>query len=183
MRDMDRLLLHVCCAPCSGAIIEKLCNEGAKPAVFFSNSNIAPESEYNLRLAECRRYCRKFDIEVFEDEYDHAGWLTAVKGYEREPERGERCLRCFRYRLERAARFAAGHGFTVLTTSLASSRWKDLGQVDQAGSFACGLFPNVEWWGQNWRKNGLQQRRSEIIREQDFYNQTFCGCEFSHHRL
>ena len=53
------------------------------------------------------------------------------------PERGPRCLECFKFRLLRAARYAATHGYTLLTTTLASSRWKDLGQVDAAGRWAC----------------------------------------------
>ena len=53
------------------------------------------------------------------------------------PERGPRCLECFKFRLLRAARYAATHGYTILTTTLASSRWKDLGQVDTAGRWAC----------------------------------------------
>ena len=132
-----------------------------------------------LRLAECRRYCEKFGLELEEDEYDHGAWLAAVKGREGEPERGERCLQCFRFRLERAAKAAAARSLHTLSTSLASSRWKSLEQVDEAGRFACGLFPDVEWWGKNWREGGLQERRNEIIKEQNFYNQTFCGCEFS----
>ena len=78
---------------------------------------------------------------------------------------------------------ARENGFGVLTTSLASSRWKDLEQVDRAGAFACSLFPGVAWWGQNWRVCGLQERRNEIIKEQNFYNQNFCGCEFSKNKL
>ncbi len=39
----------------------------------------------------------------------------------------------------------------------------------------------VIWWPQNWRKGGLQERRNEVIREQGFYNQNWCGCEFSRH--
>ena len=174
-----KILLHSCCAPCSGAILEHLVGSGAYPLVFFSNSNIFPKAEYDLRLSELVRYARKVGVEVIEDEYDHEAWLAAVKGFEKERERGARCLRCFRFRLERAARYAGEHGFEVLTTTLASSRWKDLSQVDDAGLYACSLFPGVTWWGRNWRKGGLQQRRSEIIREQCFYNQTFCGCEFS----
>lgn len=173
------MLLHTCCAPCSGAIIETLVKNGIRPAVFFSNSNITPFEEYDKRRAEVYRYAEVFGLEVIDDDYDHAGWRCATRGLEREPERGARCLQCFRYRLVRAARYASTHGYHVLTTALASSRWKDLAQVDEAGSYACSLFPNVIWWGQNWRKGGLQQRRGEIIREQNFYNQTFCGCEFS----
>lgn len=182
----DSLLLHSCCAPCSGAIVEYLVGSGLHPTVFYSNSNIVPEEEYRLRLAELRRYCDSLGVEVVEDDYDHADWLLGTRGLENEPERGARCLQCFRYRLLRAARYAASRGIHVLTTSLASSRWKSLEQVDEAGTWACGEVNAVTggaagliWWPRNWRKGGLQERRSEIIREQEFYNQLFCGCEFS----
>ena len=177
--DRSKLLLHVCCAPCSGAILERLLQEGDRPVVFFSNSNIVPKEEYDLRLSEVRRYASSLGVEVIEDEYNHEAWLEAVKGFESAPERGERCLRCFRFRLGRAAAYAAGSGFTLLSTSLASSRWKSLAQVDEAGSDACSGFPSLEWWGRNWRKGGLQERRNAIIRECAFYNQRYCGCEFS----
>lgn len=173
------MLLHSCCAPCSGAIIECMDANGLKPVIFFSNSNISTREEYDKRLAEVRRYASEFGLDVIDDVYDHASWLEAVKGLEREPERGKRCEACFRFRLERAARYAAENGFGVLTTSLASSRWKDMKQVNAAGEEACLGIPGILWWPQDWRKGGLQPRRSEIIREQNFYNQNYCGCEFS----
>lgn len=176
----EMVLLHACCAPCSGAIIETMLSEGLSPTVFYSNSNIYPVAEYERRRDECRRYCDLMSVPFVEDEYDHAGcWLSGVKGLEQEPERGGRCLKCFTLRLERAARYASEHGFKVLTTTLASSRWKNLDQVNEAGLKACEPWPGLEWWPRNWRKGGLQERRNQIIREQGFYNQNFCGCEFS----
>ncbi len=177
-----KTLLHSCCAPCSGAIVEWMLDNGIRPTVFFSNSNIDSLEEFDKRLAELRRYCDSLGVELAVDEYDHEGWLSAVKGLENAPERGPRCLQCFKYRLHRAAQYASGHGFERLTTSLASSRWKSLEQVDEAGAFAVG-GTGVEWWPRNWRKGGLQPRRDEIIKEQDFYNQTWCGCEFSHREI
>ena len=200
-----RLLLHSCCAPCSGAIVEALAeaykaagrNPAEEMAIFWSNSNIYEKEEYDKRRAEILRYAGLFGIEVIDDDFDHSAWRTEVaSGREDAPERGARCLECFRFRLLRAARYAAGHGFGTLTTSLASSRWKCLEQVDEAGAWACAHVADgvlakssaedhqaaskgVQWWGRNWRKGGLQPRRSEIIREQNFYNQTFCGCEYS----
>ncbi len=174
-----KILVHSCCAPCSGAILEYLVQHGVHPVVFFSNSNIVPSAEYDKRYGEILRYARLLGLEIVNDEYDHASWRCAIRGWEGEPERGRRCLACFRFRLERAAKYASEHDFDVLTTTLASSRWKDLSQVDEAGEWACSLFPGVTWWGRNWRKGGLQQRRSEIICEQQFYNQNYCGCEFS----
>ena len=178
-----KVLLHCCCAPCSGAVVECLIQNGIRPALFFSNSNIVPQEEYVKRRGELERYAKLFDLECIDDEYDHEAWLDFVlkrKEMAEAPERGPRCLECFKFRLLRAAQYAAAHGYDVLTTTLASSRWKSLEQVDEAGRWACKEI-DVLWWNQNWRKGGLQPRRAEIIREQDFYNQTWCGCEFSEH--
>ena len=177
------VLLHTCCAPCAGAIAEALSQSGAGTAIFFSNSNITPRAEYDRRLAEVYRLAERFGLEVIEDEYDHDAWKDAVRGLEDEPERGGRCLQCFRYRLSRAAAYASSHGFDTLTTALASSRWKSLEQVDEAGREACAAVEGVQWWGRNWRKGGGQVRRDEINREMSFYNQTFCGCEYSNKKI
>ena len=182
-----RVLLHTCCAPCSSAIIEIMLRQGIVPTVFYSNSNIFPLEEYRHRKDECTRYAQSLGIEIIDDDYEHDHWRNcAARGLENEPERGARCLECFKYRLLRAAQYASDHGYTVLATTLASSRWKDLSQVDEAGRWAClqvnSSHPHREpvlWWGQNWRKGGLQERRGEIIKEMGFYNQRYCGCEYS----
>lgn len=177
-QNCSRILLHSCCAPCSGAILEWMVQNGVRPAVFFSNSNIVPKEEYDLRRQEITRYAESMGLTVIDDDYDHDEWLQHVKGLENEPERGSRCMECFKFRLRRAALYAAGHGYDALATTLASSRWKSLEQVNAAGGWACEGLP-VTFWAGNWRKGGLQPRRNEIIREQNFYNQNFCGCEFS----
>lgn len=179
MEGESKILLHACCAPCSSAIVEYLVHKGITPTIFYSNSNIFPIGEYDIRKNECVRYANALGLEVVSDEYDHNQWECIAKGLEKSPERGDRCLQCFRFRLERAARYAHEHGFKVLATTLATSRWKDLNQVNGAGEYACSLFPDVTWWAQNWRKGGLQERRNQIIKEYGFYNQLYCGCEFS----
>ena len=174
-----RVLLHTCCAPCSSAIIEIMLRQGITPTIFYSNSNIFPLEEYLHRKEECTRYAQSLGLEIVDDDYAHEDWRCgAARGLENEPERGARWLACFKYRLRRAALYASEHGFTVLTTTLASSRWKDLAQVDEAGRWACEGLP-VTWWGQNWRKGGLQDRRNQLIKELNFYNQQYCGCEYS----
>lgn len=175
-----KILLHACCAPCSGAIVECLLANGFKPTLYYSNSNIYPSQEYEIRKSECMRFCSQMGIDFVEDPYVHDEWLAAVaQGREGEPERGSRCQECFAYRLSRAAEYASAHGFNLLTTTLASSRWKSLEQINAAGSLACSKVEGVLWWDINWRKGGLQERRGQIIREQNFYNQQYCGCEFS----
>ncbi len=173
-----KILLHTCCAPCSSAIIECLLRSGIEPIIYYCNPNIYPFEEYEIRKAECSRYAAELGLEIVDADYDHQAWLCAVKGLEGEPERGGRCMRCFELRLDRAAEYAAARGIDVVSTTLASSRWKSLEQINAAGNAAAARY-GVIWWDQNWRKGGLQERRNEIIREKNFYNQLYCGCEFS----
>lgn len=182
--SQERILVHCCCAPCSTAIIEWMADEGLRPGIFFSNSNIVPFSEYLKRRDELVRYSATYGLEIINDDYDHKAWLEFVHtevsplDLAEIPERGPRCLACFKFRLDRAARYGRAHGYTMLTTTLASSRWKDLSQVDEAGSLAA-KSNQMKWWNQNWRKGGLQERRGILIRECGLYNQDYCGCEFS----
>ena len=184
------VLLHTCCAPCSSAIIEALMQNGITPVIYYCNPNIYPQEEYEIRKNECTRYAQSLGLEIVDADYDHENWLDAVKGLENEPERGGRCLKCFKLRLLRTAQYASERGIKVITTTLASSRWKSLDQINEAGRWACqqpilvrrsSAAPHDEviWWDQNWRKGGLQERRLQIIKEYDFYNQLYCGCEFS----
>jgi len=181
------VLLHTCCAPCSSAIIEAMVSSGITPVIYYCNPNIYPYEEYEIRKNECTRYAQSLGLEIVDADYDHENWLEAVKGLENEPERGGRCLRCFKLRLLRTAEYARARGIKVITTTLASSRWKSLDQINEAGLWACRkvaegpleMTDDVVWWDRNWRKGGLQERRLQIIREYDFYNQLYCGCEFS----
>ena len=173
------VLLHACCAPCSSAIVECMLRNGMKPTVYFSNSNIYPQQEFDIRKHELMRFLEAQQVPYVEDEYDHEEWLATIRGLEKEPERGSRCSMCFQYRLTHAAKYAQEHGFHLLTTTLASSRWKNIKQIDAAGHIAVEGCPDVEWWDMNWRKGGLQNRRGELLRQNEFYNQLYCGCEFS----
>jgi predicted adenine nucleotide alpha hydrolase (AANH) superfamily ATPase len=173
------LLLHACCAPCSAAVIEWLLNEDIRPALFFFNPNIYPVEEYEIRKNELKRYAKTLGIEFIDGDYDHELWLRAVKGLEDQPERGSRCMECFKLRLRTTAERASERGFAKIATTLASSRWKNPEQIAVAGKWAVAQFSNVEFWDRNWRKGGLSERRRILLRENGFYNQQYCGCEFS----
>ena len=184
--NADRVLLHTCCAPCSSAIIEFLLEHHVTPVVYYCNSNIYPHEEYLKRKQECTRYAESLCLEIIDDDYNHEDWLAWIQGLENQPERGSRCMECFKYRLLRSARYASERGINVLTTTLASSRWKSLEQINAAGTWACRTVnesgtedSQVIWWNRNWRKGGLQERKNQLIKENDFYNQLWCGCEFS----
>lgn len=178
-----RVLLHSCCAPCSSAIIECLLANGIRPTVYYFNPNIYPREEYEIRKAEAIRYTQMQGVDFVDADYNYPAWRDSMKGMENEPERGGRCLKCFLLRLTQTARYASEHGFTLFTTTLASSRWKNIAQIEEAGRMAAARHPGTMYWKQNWRKGGLQNRRNELLRLHDFYNQQYCGCEFSMRRL
>ena len=176
---VTEILLHTCCAPCSSAIVEYLLALGVRPALFFYNPNIYPEAEYYKRKEESIRHALLLGLPFIDADYDHAKWLERVKGMANEPERGVRCLQCFLLRLTASALFADENGFKVFATTLASSRWKNITQINEAGESAAALFPNLVFWAHNWRTGGLSERRNELIRKYDLYNQSYCGCEYS----
>ena len=185
--DCDRVLLHACCAPCSSAIVEWLVQHDVRPTIYYYNPNIWPLEEYEIRKQESKRHAESLGLEWIDGDYDHDAWLEGVCGLESEPERGRRCEQCFTLRLTATARKAAELGIPYFATTLASSRWKSLDQINRAGLMA-EQVANVQrstfnvqckFWPQNWRKGGLQERRNQLLKEYNFYNQQYCGCEFS----
>ena len=173
-----KILLLSCCAPCSAAVIEKLKNDGMDFEVVFFNPNIHPVTEYIKRRDEQLRYCEELGVKCIELEYEPEKWFDAVKGFENEPERGKRCAICFYYRLKMVMEFAKANGFDGVASVLGVSRWKDLNQVNRAGDKASQEVgvPYIEIEG---RKNGMQQRRIELIKEWEMYSQDYCGCVYS----
>ena len=173
------VLLHACCAPCSSAIVEWLMNNGVRPTIFYYNPNIWPREEYEIRKNESKRHAESLGIQWIDGDYHHENWCQHMKGLENEPERGSRCQECFTLRLTATARKAQELGIPFFATTLASSRWKSLEQIERAGLLAEQAVGGVTFWAQNWRKGGLQERRNQLLKENQFYNQQYCGCEFS----
>lgn len=179
----EKILLHSCCAPCSSAILEWLLNNGYEPTVFYFNPNIFPQKEYLVRKEECVRYCKKLGVKMIDGDYDHTLWRETVKGLEDEPERGARCRQCFGLRMRATAKMAQQLGIERFTTTLAGSRWKRQDQIREAANEAASLYPGTQYWDKDWRKGGLQERRGELLKQEKFYNQLWCGCEFSMQHL
>jgi len=175
----SEVLLHACCAPCSSAIVEWLLQHGVKPTIFYYNPNIYPLEEYEIRKQESKRHAESLGIRWIDGDYHHEDWRSSVCGLESEPERGRRCEQCFTLRLMETARKAQELGIRYFATTLASSRWKSLEQIERAGLKAQQTVESVTFWAQNWRKGGLQERRNQLLKEYGFYNQQYCGCEFS----
>lgn len=173
------VLLHACCAPCSSAIVEWMMANQVRPVIYYFNPNIWPREEYEIRKQESKRHAESLGLTWIDGDYNHEEWRNGVCGLENEPERGRRCERCFTMRMIAAAREAKKQGLKYFTTTLASSRWKSLEQIERAGHEAELLVEGTSFWAQNWRKGGLYERRNQLLKEYDFYNQQYCGCEFS----
>lgn len=173
------LVVHCCCAPCSTSMIECLIFNNIKPLMFFYNPNIYPSEEYEKRRDEWIHLCNELKLEYVIGDYDYEHWKNVIKGLENEPERGNRCLKCFTHRLTVTALFAKEKGINTFATTLCTSRWKSKKQVDEAGFKAQALVEGVNYWDQDWRKEGLVARRYELVKEIAFYNQQYCGCEYS----
>ena len=172
-----KVALHVCCGPCASACVPALRDLGNEVSLFFSNSNIDTEAEFEKRLANARKLAEADGVELVADSYDHEDWLEKVaKGFEDAPEKGARCARCFRYSLARTAAWAAERGYEAFTTSLTVSPHKPSEKV-----FAASDDPR--FMRENFKKRDgfmLSVRRSA---ELGLYRQPYCGCEFSRRGL
>jgi len=174
-----KLLLHSCCAPCSGEVMEALVTSGIEFSIFFYNPNIHPVQEYEIRKQENIVFAKQHQIPFIDADYDKDNWFARIKGLEYEPERGRRCTVCFDMRFERTALYAHEHGFPVICSTLGISRWKDMNQINDAGTRAAGRYPEMVYWTHNWRKQGGAARMYEIAKRENFYKQEYCGCVYS----
>ncbi len=175
----NKLLLHSCCAPCSGEVMEAIMASGIDFSIYFYNPNIHPVQEYEMRKEENIRFANKHAIPFIDADYDKDNWFERAKGLEWEPERGRRCSACFDMRFERTALYAYENGFPVISSSLGISRWKDMNQINTSGEKAVSHYPNLVYWTYNWRKAGGAERMYEIAKRENFYKQEYCGCVYS----
>lgn len=174
-----KVLLHSCCAPCSGEVMEAMAAAGIDFTIFFYNPNIHPRKEYDLRKNENIRFAERCGIPFVDADYDRDDWFARARGMEHEPERGARCTMCFDMRFERTALYAHEHGFPVMTSSLGISRWKNMQQINDCGVRAAARYPQLVYWEYNWRKGGGAARMIEISKREAFYQQEYCGCAYS----
>jgi len=175
----NKVLMHSCCAPCAGELMEQMQANGIDLTIFFYNPNIHPLREYEIRKNENIRFAEKMGIPFVDADYDVQNWFARAKGMEREPERGVRCTMCFDMRFARTALYAHEHGFPVITSSLGISRWKNLDQINDCGVRAAEPYDGIAYWEYNWRVKGGGARMYDIAKREEFYAQQYCGCIYS----
>jgi predicted adenine nucleotide alpha hydrolase (AANH) superfamily ATPase len=172
-----RILVHVCCAPDALYVFEVLRDAYAVTG-FFTNSNIHPREEYDVRLAEARKVARLMDVPLLEDDYDPEGWLALTAKFKDEPEKGRRCDVCYAVRLARTAARAARDGFDAFTTVMSLSPWKKAAVMNRIGrQFAA--RHGVAFLAADFKKQDGFKKSVELSRTHGLYRQDYCGCLYS----
>jgi epoxyqueuosine reductase len=175
---MFSFLLHVCCAPCSIAVIDELKNK-FKLTVFFYNPNIYPEEEYLKRKNDVIKICREWNVPVIDMDYEADKWRQiAARGFENEPEGGLRCLGCFRLRLAKTAEYAGKNSFEYFGSSLTSGRNKKAEIINSIGRMEARRC-KVMFYEADWKKGGRQEQSDKLIKSRGLYRQDYCGCVYS----
>ncbi len=173
----EKILVHTCCATCAGYVIAKL-SAAFTPVIYFSNSNIHPQPEYDLRREELKHYSTRLGLDYAEDIYAPTAWLDHIKGLEHEPEKGARCSLCFRLRLEKTAQYALENKITIFTTTLTISPHKNSAVILETGRSVAADY-QLHFWAEDFKKENGFQKSMVIAKAENFYRQNYCGCIFS----
>ncbi len=181
LHEGDELLLHACCAPCSSAVLERLSNF-FKITIFYYNPNITNKEEYHKRVLEVKKFISEFKtkyaISFIEGKYDPDRFFAISKGLENEPERGRRCYKCYKLRLEETARVASSLGYRNFCTTLTLSPYKNSNWLNEIGSELNKKYESNYLYSDFKKKNGYK-RSIELSHEYNLYRQDYCGCIFS----
>ena len=174
-----KLLLHVCCAPCSSHCLSEL-EPYFDITVFYYNPNISPFKEYARRLNEEKRFVKEVypNINVIDAKYDNESFEQLAKGFENLKEGGERCKKCYRLRLEQTAQFAKENGFDFFTTTLTVSPYKHSATLNEIGEDVAKQY-EVDYLFSDFKKNNGYQHSIELSKQYNLYRQDYCGCKYS----
>ncbi|MDI6752393.1 MAG: epoxyqueuosine reductase QueH [bacterium] len=169
---MNQILLHICCGVCACSVIERLREDGFEPMGFFYNPNIHPEEEYKRRLGAVRVLSEAMGFSLIEGSYEKERWLELTRGFEKEPERGNRCEVCFSLRLEKTSQKSKELKIPF-TTTLTVSTHKDSQPINRIGK---GFEGFREY---NFKKKDGFKRSLDLAKRYNLYHQNYCGCVYS----
>jgi len=173
---MEKVLLHVCCGPCSMGCFDKL--KDKELVLYFSNSNINTRAEWVRRLLEARKAAKIYGFEIAEDTYNHGDWRAFVAGLEDEPEKGKRCIKCFEFSLDKAAKFAKEHGIKYFTSTLSVSKYKISKDLFAAGRKVAEKY-GLTFLEIDFKEDFGYEKSIDFSNKHNIYRQNYCGCEFS----
>jgi len=176
--ENKKILLHACCGICSAYSIKLLKELGYDVIVYFSNSNLDTQEEFDRRLDAQKRVCTEFNVELLIDEYNHKEYLSFIKGLENEPEKGARCDKCIELRLIKTAQKCVERGIREFTTTLPISPHKNFKKISLIGEDAA-LKYQVAFTPFDFKKKDGFLKTNKIAKDLNLYRQNYCGCEFA----
>ena len=174
----ERILLHICCAPCATTVVRRLQAAGFEVHGYFYNPNTQPEKEYFLRLLEAQRLCSTWQVPLEIGEYDWDRWQAEVRGLETEKEGGKRCEACYRFRLSAAAQKAKELDIGIIATTLTISPRKRPEVINPLGREVCEELA-TRFHEADWKKQDGFKQSLDVCRELHIYRQRYCGCKYS----
>ncbi|MEE3348650.1 MAG: epoxyqueuosine reductase QueH [Candidatus Gastranaerophilaceae bacterium] len=173
-----KVLLHACCAICSGYPISLLKDMGYLVSVYFYNPNIYPIDEYNRRLDAEKTLCDYSDVNLVVGNYETDAFYRCAEGLEQEPEKGKRCVKCFELRLRKTAEFAKESGYEYFTTSIVISPHKNFQMISEIGERIAKEY-GLTYLSIDFKKKDGFLKTNKLSKELGLYRQNYCGCEFS----
>lgn len=173
-QNENKILLHACCAICSGYPIALLKEMGYSPVVYFYNPNLDTLEEFNKRLEAQKTVCDYHNVELIIEPYCAQEYLDYVKGFEQEPERGLRCNKCIELRLLKTFQKAKDLGIKEFTTSLVISPHKNFTKISELGKNISENYLAVDFK----KKDGFL-KTNNLSKELGLYRQNYCGCKFA----
>lgn len=177
----SELLLHACCAPCSSVVLERIANH-FKVVIFYYNPNISEEEEYQKRVNELKKFISsfktKYEVSLIEGKYDPERFFEMARGLENEPEKGSRCFKCYKLRLEETAKIADQLDYKYFCTTLTLSPHKNSKWLNEIGEGLDKEYQATYLYSDFKKKNGYK-RSIELSKEYDLYRQDYCGCIYS----
>ncbi len=175
---MNKVLLHACCAICSGEPIKHLRELGYEPVVYFCNNNFDTQEEYNRRLNAEKQLCSYLGAELIIEEYRPEVYHEYIKGLENEPEGGKRCTKCFELRLIESAKKAKELNINSFTTSMIISPHKNFKKLSKIGAEVGKEF-DIEFLAIDFKKKDGFLKTNKLSKEIGLYRQNYCGCIYA----
>lgn len=182
-KEKPKLLIHVCCGPCSIFPLRFLSNF-FKISVLFYNPNIYPNSEFEKRYNTLLEYINilkneNINIEVIKGEYNHIEYMKDLLPLKNEKEGGKRCLLCYEKRLRETFILASKNNFDYVCTVMTSSRQKSSKIINQIAEKLSSEFKDIKYFYSDFKKHGWSEEGYKKARDLGLYLQEYCGCEFS----
>lgn len=180
------LLLHVCCGPCSSNVLKELC-EHFYITIYYSNSNIYPQSEYQRRFQELLYFIERFNedyhqnIQVIEDPYNHSEWMSHLYPLKEFPEGSIRCKLCYSLRMRKTFDYAKINHYDYWTTVLSISPHKNSQWINEIGDQWQRESPKFLY--ADFKKNNGYLKSTQMTKEYNMYRQNYCGCMFSYEEM